>query len=58
MATRRSIRDAHLRRGYEFDEFLADAAAVGWTTDLLLATWDLRPFTADADFLVALLHRV
>jgi SAM-dependent methyltransferase len=44
-------------RGYDFDEFLADAAATGWTTDLLLATWDLRPFTPDADFLVAILRR-
>ncbi|HEY0509472.1 MAG TPA: class I SAM-dependent methyltransferase [Blastococcus sp.] len=43
-------------RGYEFDAFLADAAAVGWTPDLLLATWDLRPFTPDADFLVAVLR--
>jgi SAM-dependent methyltransferase len=43
-------------RGYEFDDFLADAAAAGWTPDLLLSTWDLRPFTPDADFLVALLR--
>jgi hypothetical protein len=43
-------------RGYEFDEFLADAAAVGWATDLLLATWDLRPFTPESDFLVAILR--
>jgi SAM-dependent methyltransferase len=43
-------------RGYEFDDFLADARAVGWTPDLLLATWDLRPFTPDADFLVAVLR--
>jgi SAM-dependent methyltransferase len=43
-------------RGYEFDVFLADAAAAGWTPDLLLATWDLRPFTPDAEFLVALLR--
>lgn len=43
-------------RGYEFDEFLADAAAVGWATDLLLATWDLRPFTPQSDFLVAILR--
>jgi SAM-dependent methyltransferase len=43
-------------RGYEFDAFLADAEAVGWTPDLLLATWDLRPFTPDADFLVAVLR--
>jgi SAM-dependent methyltransferase len=43
-------------RGYEFDDFLADAAAAGWTPDLLLSTWDLRPFTPDADFMVALLR--
>jgi SAM-dependent methyltransferase len=43
-------------RGYEFDEFLADASAAGWTPDLLLATWDLRPFTPASDFLVAVLR--
>lgn len=43
-------------RGYEFDEFLADAQASGWAPDLLLSTWDLRPFTPDADFLVAVLR--
>jgi SAM-dependent methyltransferase len=43
-------------RGYEFDDFLADATAAGWAPDLLLATWDLRPFGPDADFLVALLR--
>jgi SAM-dependent methyltransferase len=43
-------------RGYEFADFLADAATAGWTPDLLLSTWDLRPFTDDADFLVALLR--
>jgi SAM-dependent methyltransferase len=43
-------------RGYPFDDFLADAAAAGWATDLLLSTWDLRPFTPDADFLVAILR--
>jgi SAM-dependent methyltransferase len=44
-------------RDYDFDEFLADAAAVGWAVDLLLSTWDLRPFTPDSDFLVAILRR-
>jgi SAM-dependent methyltransferase len=44
-------------RGYDFDDFLADARATGWTPDLLLASWDLRPFTPDADFLVAVLRR-
>ncbi|MFD2092590.1 class I SAM-dependent methyltransferase [Blastococcus deserti] len=43
-------------RGYDFDDFLADAGATGWEADLLLSTWDLRPFTAGSDFLVALLR--
>ena len=43
-------------RGYDFDEFLEDAGATGWTPDLLLSAWDLRPFTPDADFLVAVLR--
>jgi SAM-dependent methyltransferase len=42
-------------RGYDFDAFLADAAAAGLRSDLLLSTWDLRPFTPESDFLVALL---
>jgi SAM-dependent methyltransferase len=43
-------------RGYTFDDFLADAASAGLAPDLLLSSWDLRPFTPDADFLVALLR--
>jgi SAM-dependent methyltransferase len=43
-------------RGYEFEDFLADARAVGWADDLLLSTWDLRPFAPDAEFLVAVLR--
>jgi SAM-dependent methyltransferase len=43
-------------RGYAFEDFLTDAARAEWTPDLLLSTWDLRPFTDDADFLVALLR--
>ncbi len=43
-------------RGYEFSDFLADAATAGWAPDLLLSTWDLRPYTEDAQFLVALLR--
>jgi SAM-dependent methyltransferase len=43
-------------RDYAFDDFLADAAAAGLTPDVLLATWDLRPFGPGADFLVALLR--
>jgi 2-polyprenyl-3-methyl-5-hydroxy-6-metoxy-1,4-benzoquinol methylase len=43
-------------RGYDFDDFLADARAADLTPDLLLATWDLRPFAPGSDFLVAVLH--
>ncbi|CAM4505061.1 class I SAM-dependent methyltransferase [Nocardia ninae] len=40
-------------RGYEFPQFLTDAEAAGLTVDLRLSTWDLRPFTDESDFLVA-----
>lgn len=43
-------------RDYEFDVFLNDAVDAGFAPDLLLSTWDLRPFTDDSDFLVALLR--
>lgn len=43
-------------RGYEFDDFLADAQKAGLVPELLLSTWDLRPFHPDADFLVAILR--
>lgn len=43
-------------RDYEFAQFLDDAAEAGLTPDLLLSTWDLRPFAPDSDFLVALLR--
>jgi SAM-dependent methyltransferase len=42
-------------RGYEHQDFLADAKAAGLEPQLLLSTWDLRPFAPGADFLVALL---
>ncbi len=44
-------------RGYEFDEFVADAAAAGLALASRFATWDLRPFASDADFQVAFLTR-
>ncbi|MEU1982541.1 class I SAM-dependent methyltransferase [Nocardia sp. NPDC019395] len=44
-------------RGYEFAEFRADATDQGLHPDLLLSTWDLRPFTDDSNFLVAVLSR-
>ncbi|MCZ2823027.1 MULTISPECIES: class I SAM-dependent methyltransferase [unclassified Modestobacter] len=43
-------------RGYPFEEFLADAEGAGLTPDVLLSTWDLRPWSPDADFLVAVLR--
>lgn len=43
-------------RDYPFDRFFADVAEAGLAPDLLLSTWDLRPFTDDSDFLVALLR--
>jgi SAM-dependent methyltransferase len=43
-------------RGYDFRDFLADAQEAAWEPDLLLSTWDLKPFTPDADFLVAVLR--
>ncbi|QYG95393.1 methyltransferase domain-containing protein [Iamia sp. SCSIO 61187] len=43
-------------RGYEPDAFRADAASVGLGEELLLSTWDLRPFDpASSTFLVAVL---
>lgn len=44
-------------RGYGFAEFHDDTRAVELSPDLLVSTWDLRPFTDDADFLVAVLRR-
>jgi len=44
-------------RGYEFDDFEADATSAGLHFDLRLATWDLRPWTSQSDFLVAVLCR-
>lgn len=44
-------------RGYGFDTFAADSTAAGLQFDLRLATWDLRPFGPDSDFLVAVLSR-
>ena len=43
-------------RDYAFADFLDDAAQAGFTPDVLLSTWDLRPFTDSSDFLVALLR--
>lgn len=42
-------------RDYPFDEFFADVEQVGLVVELTLSSWDLRRFTADSDFLVAVL---
>ena len=42
---------------YPFDQFFADVEASGLAVDLRLSTWDLRPFTLDSDFLVAVLSK-
>ncbi len=44
-------------RGYEFADFLADAEQGGLKLQLGLSSWDLRPFTQDANFLVAIFGR-
>ena len=44
-------------RGYDFDDFFADVAAVGLRDELRLSSWDLRPFTPSSDFLVAVIAR-
>ena len=44
-------------RGYEFAEFFADAEEAGLELDLALSTWNLHPFKADSDFLVAVCGR-
>jgi SAM-dependent methyltransferase len=43
-------------RDYDFDVFLGDAVDAGFAIDVLLSTWDVRPFTDDSDFLVAVLR--
>ncbi|MGW8815535.1 MULTISPECIES: class I SAM-dependent methyltransferase [Gordonia] len=43
-------------RDYAFDEFLENAATAGFAQDLLLESWDVRPFTEKSDFLVAVLR--
>ena len=42
-------------RGYDFDDFFADADSLGLRDELRLSTWDLRPFDTSSTFLVAVL---
>ncbi|KUI09060.1 SAM-dependent methyltransferase [Mycolicibacterium acapulense] len=43
-------------RDYAFADFFDDASKAGLAPDVLLSTWDVRPFTDDSDFLVAVLR--
>ncbi|WP_461169901.1 class I SAM-dependent methyltransferase [Arthrobacter sp. Z1-15] len=44
-------------RGYDFGQFLEDAASAGLECQQKFSTWDLRPFAPDSDFLVAVFGR-
>lgn len=41
-------------RGYEFGQFAADLREAGLQLDQAFESWDLRPFTEDSGFLVAI----
>ncbi len=42
-------------RGYAFDDFFDDVDAVGLRPEQTFSTWDLRPFSPDSSFVVAVL---
>lgn len=44
-------------RGYDFDDFVKDAASSGLMLKQAFSTWDLQLFTEESQFLVAVLHR-
>ena len=44
-------------RGYAVSEFRAHVTGAGLQAELLLATWDLVPWTDGSDFIVAILRR-
>lgn len=44
-------------RGYDVAGFRMDARVAGLRESLLLSTWDLKPWRADSDFVVAVLSR-
>ena len=46
-----------LDRGWTLEEFEADAAKAGLRVEQRWSTWDLRPFTGDSGFMVAVLVR-
>ena len=44
-------------RDYKFTDFFADVQQAGLVAEVTLSSWDLRPFTVDSTFLVAVLAR-
>lgn len=44
-------------RGYRVHDFFDDLDAVGLQRELLLSTWDLRPWTGAEGFMIAVLRR-
>ncbi|MBG0741228.1 class I SAM-dependent methyltransferase [Paeniglutamicibacter antarcticus] len=44
-------------RGYAFEDFLIDAKESGLSCQSRFATWDLKPWTPSADFMVTILSR-
>lgn len=44
-------------RGYDFDDFVRDAASSGLLLKQAFSTWDLQLFTEESQFLVAVLNR-
>ena len=45
-----------LDRGYDIDRFDADIATAGLVLEQRFATWDLVPFSDDAEFAVTFLR--
>jgi len=52
----RAVLGFGIDRDYAVADFLAEATTGGLVPDLLLSTWDLRPFADGSDFLVAVLR--
>jgi len=44
-------------RGYAFEDFFTDVEAVGLRREQTFSTWDLRPFSEESSFVVAVLVR-
>ncbi len=55
--TGRIVVGFHTDRDYPVPQLRRDLVEAGLTEDLLLATWDLRPYRDDSDFVVAVMSR-